>query len=83
MKVDNLFCFILSCWNFLNQITSYNAIVIFENLTMNRGALTWVEMFWNYNAKVIYYSTIFLIKINKIINRNLLESKGVLGVVGK
>jgi len=50
---------------------------------MNRGALTWVEMFWNYNAKVIDYSTIFLIKINKIMNRNLLESKGVLGVVGK
>jgi hypothetical protein len=29
MKVDNLFRFILSCWNFLNQITSYNAIDIF------------------------------------------------------
>jgi hypothetical protein len=37
---------------------------------MNRGALTWVEMFWNYNAKVIVYSTIFLININKILNRN-------------
>ncbi len=31
------------------------AIDIFENLTMNRGAVTWVEMFWNYNAKVIDY----------------------------
>jgi hypothetical protein len=55
MKVDNLFCFILSCWNFPNQITSYNAIGIFENLRMNRGALTWVEKFWSYNAKVIDY----------------------------
>jgi hypothetical protein len=53
MKVDSFFCFILSFWNFPNQITSYNAIDIFENLTMNRGALTWVESFWNYNAKVI------------------------------
>ncbi len=25
------------------------------NLTMNRGALTWVESFWSYNAKVIDY----------------------------
>jgi hypothetical protein len=47
MKVDNLFYLILSCWNFLNQITSYNAIDIFENLTMNRDALIWVEMFWS------------------------------------
>jgi hypothetical protein len=69
MKVDNLFCFILSCWNFPNQITSYNAIDIFENVTMNRGALTWIEMFWSYNAKVIDYWTIFLININKIINK--------------
>jgi len=58
MKVDSLFCFILLCWNFPNQITSYNAIDIFENLTMNRGALTWVEFFWIYNAKVIDYWTI-------------------------
>jgi hypothetical protein len=34
---------------------SYNAIDIFENLIMNRGALTWVEMFWSYKAKVIDY----------------------------
>jgi hypothetical protein len=47
------FCFILLCSNFLNQITSYNAIDIFENLAMNKGALTWVEMFWSYNAKVL------------------------------
>jgi hypothetical protein len=59
MKVDNFFCFILSCWNFLNQITSYNVIDIFENLTMNSDALNWVEMFWSYNAKVIDYWTIF------------------------
>jgi hypothetical protein len=45
MKVDNLFCFILSFWNFPNQITSYNVIDVFENLTTNKGALTWVEMF--------------------------------------
>jgi hypothetical protein len=68
-----LFCFILSCWNFPNQIISYNAIDIFENLTMNRGALTSVESFWSYNAKVIAYWTIFLIKINKIINRNFTQ----------
>jgi hypothetical protein len=36
---------------------------------MNTGALTLVEMFWSYNAKVIDYSTIFLININKIINK--------------
>jgi hypothetical protein len=45
MKVDNLLCFILFCQNFSNQITSYNAINISENLRMNRGALTWVEIF--------------------------------------
>ncbi len=33
-----------------NQIASYNAMHIFENLTM-----TWVENFWSYNAKVIEY----------------------------
>jgi len=55
MKVDNLFFLILSCWNFPNQITSYNTIGIFENLKMNRGALTWVEIFLSYNAKVIDY----------------------------
>ncbi len=78
MKVNNIFCFILSCWNFLNQITLYNAIDIFENLTMNKGALTWVEMFWSYNAKDIDYLTIFLININKIINKIFTQ-----GVVGK
>jgi hypothetical protein len=59
MKVDNLFCFNLSSWNFPNQITLYNAIDIFENLTMNKGALSWVEDFSSYNAKVIDYWTIF------------------------
>jgi hypothetical protein len=83
MKVDSFFCFILSCWNFPNQITSYNVIDIFENLTMNKGALTWVEKNWSYNAKVIDYWTIFLININKIIIEILLKSKGVLGVFGK
>jgi hypothetical protein len=83
MKVDSLFCFILSYWNFPNQITSYNAIDIFKNLTMNKGTLTWVEFFWSYNAKVIDYWNIFLIIINKIINRNFTRTKGVLGVVGK
>jgi hypothetical protein len=28
---------------------------IFENVSMSRGALFWVEKFWNYNAKVIDY----------------------------
>jgi len=70
MMVDNLFCFILSCWNYSNQIVSYNAIDIFENLTMDRGASTWIEEFWSYNAKVIDHWIIFLININKIINRN-------------
>jgi hypothetical protein len=45
-------------------------LISFENLTMNTGALTWVEMFWSYNAKVIDYLTISKIDINKIINRN-------------
>jgi len=68
---------------FPNQITSYIDIDVFENLIMNKGALTWVEMFWSYNAKVIDYWTIFLININKIIIQILLKAKGVLGVVGK
>ncbi len=76
MKV-NSFVFIQLCWNFPNQTTSYNAIDIFENLTMNRGALTWVESFWNYNAKVIDYWTIFKIKFNKIINRNFYSNPKV------
>jgi hypothetical protein len=82
MEVDNLFCFVLSCWNFPNQIASCNAIDIFENLAMNRGELTWVENFWSYDAKAIDYWTIFLVKINKsfII---ILKSKSVLGVVWK
>jgi len=79
MNVNNFFCFILSCWNFLNQIASYNAIDIFENLTMNRGALTWVEIFWSYNAKVIDYWTIFLEKINKIINKKFIWVQSVFG----
>jgi hypothetical protein len=45
---------------------------------MNKGALTWVEMFWSYNAKDIDYLTIFLININKIINKIFTQ-----GVVGK
>jgi hypothetical protein len=68
MNVNILFCFILSCWNFSTQIASYNAIDIFENLTMNKGALTWAEKVWSYNAKVIDYWTIFLVNINKMIN---------------
>jgi hypothetical protein len=51
MKVDS--CFVL--FYHVEQITSNNAIDIFENLTMKRGALTWVEFFWSYNAKVIDY----------------------------
>jgi hypothetical protein len=83
MNVDNLFCFVLSCWDFWNQIAWFNEIDIFENLIMNRGALIWVESFWSYNAKVIDYWTILLVNINRIINKNLLESKGVLCIVGK
>jgi hypothetical protein len=73
MKIDSFFCFILLCWNFPNQITSYNVIDIFENLTMHTDALTWVEIFWSYNANVIDYLTIFLINIDKIINRNFTQ----------
>jgi hypothetical protein len=36
---------------------------------MNRGALTWVEIFWSYNAKVIDYSTMFLVNMIKIKNK--------------
>jgi len=82
MKVDSLFCFVLSCWNFPSQIASCNATDIFENLTLSKGALTWVENFWSYNAKVIDYWTIFLVNIYKIINKIVFKSKGVLGVVG-
>jgi hypothetical protein len=45
---------------FPNQIASCNAIDIFENLTMNKGPLIWVEFFWNYNVHVIDYWTILL-----------------------
>jgi hypothetical protein len=45
MKVDNLLFFNSIMLKFTKPITSYNAIDIFENLTMNRGGLTWVEMF--------------------------------------
>jgi hypothetical protein len=83
MNVDILFCFVPSCWDFPNQIASCNVIDMFENLTMNKGALTWVENFWSYNAKVIDNWTILLVNTNKIINKNFLESKGLLGVVGK
>jgi hypothetical protein len=48
-----IYIYLLLCWNFPNQIASYNAIDIFENLTMSTGALTWIENFWSYNAKVI------------------------------
>ncbi len=58
MRVYSLFWFVLSCWDFPTQIVSYNVIVIFENLTMSSGAVTWVENFWNYDAKVIDYWTI-------------------------
>jgi hypothetical protein len=37
------------------EIASCNAFDVFENLTMNKGALTWVENFWSYNAKAIIY----------------------------
>jgi len=40
---------------FPNQIASCNAIDIFENLTMNKGPLIWVEFFWSYNVHVIDY----------------------------
>jgi len=40
---------------------------------MNRSALTWVEIIWNYNANVIDYWTIFFIKINKLINKKFIQ----------
>jgi hypothetical protein len=55
MKVSSLFCFVPSCWDFLNQNVSCNVIGIFENLTTSRGTLTWVENFWSYDAKVISF----------------------------
>jgi hypothetical protein len=51
-KVSSLFCFVLSCWDFLNQNVACNAI---ENLTTSRGTLTWVENFWSYDTKVILF----------------------------
>jgi len=65
MKVDSLFCYVPSCWFFPNQIASSNVLNIFESLTMNRGALTWVHNFWSYDAKVIDYWTILLVKLIK------------------
>jgi hypothetical protein len=32
-----------------------NTIDIFENQTMSKGAMTWVENLWSYDAKVIDY----------------------------
>jgi hypothetical protein len=37
------------------EIASCNAVDVFENLTMSRGALTWVDNVWSYNAKVLDY----------------------------
>jgi hypothetical protein len=68
MKVDNFYKK-KSCWDFPNQIASCNAFDIFKNMTMNRGALTWVELFWSYDAKVIDYWTILSTKFNIIINK--------------
>jgi len=62
---------------------SCNAIDIFENLTLSKGALTWVENFSSYNAKIIDYWTIFLINVYKVVNKIVSKSKGVLSVVGK
>jgi hypothetical protein len=83
MNVDSLICFVLSCSDFGNQIVWCNAIDIFENLIKDRGALIWVENFCSYDAKDIDYWTILLVNINKIMNKKLLKSKSVLGVVGK
>jgi hypothetical protein len=70
VKVDNLFCFILSLVDISQiKLLHINAIDIFEDLTMNTGAMTWVEFFWSYNVKNIDYGTIFLVDINKIINK--------------
>jgi hypothetical protein len=60
MKVDNLFLLILSQVD-ISQIKLLHIMLldIFENLTMNTGAMSWVEIFWSYNVKNIDYGTIF------------------------
>jgi hypothetical protein len=50
---------------------------------MSKGALTWVHNFWSYDAKVIDYWTILLVKIIKSWIKIVFESKGALHVVGK
>jgi hypothetical protein len=45
MNVDICFVLLYHVEISKNNASSYNAIDIFENLTMNRGALTWVENF--------------------------------------
>ncbi len=50
MKIDSFFFLVLFV-----EITSCNAIDIFENLTMSKGVLTWVENFWSYNETYIDY----------------------------
>jgi hypothetical protein len=72
MNVNNFFCFILSCWDFSNQIASYNAIDIFENLTTG----------WNFlelQCKDYWYWTIFLEKFNKNINKKFIQIQNLLG----
>jgi hypothetical protein len=65
MNVDNLFCFIKSCWNFQNQIASYNAIDIFENLTMNRGCTDLGWEFLELQYKGYWLLSHFLITLVK------------------
>jgi hypothetical protein len=54
MKVNNLFCYFY-CVEITQTKLFHIMLDIFENLTMNTGALNWVEIFWSCNAKVNNY----------------------------
>jgi len=55
MEVDNLFLKFYCVEISQAKLLYIKLLISLKNLTMNRGALTWVEFFWNYNAKVIDY----------------------------
>jgi hypothetical protein len=55
MEVDNLFFQFYRVEILQAKLLHIKLLIFLKNLTMNRGGLTWVEIFWSYNAKVIDY----------------------------
>jgi hypothetical protein len=55
MKQGNLFCFVYHTQ--ISQTTTLHVVLLVfsKRFQMNRGALTWFETIWIYNAKDIDY----------------------------